>query len=316
MASTFPITTPHYEHDVANGIHLVLLKRFEKTLALSHKVLRRTDPANVQFMSSAVQRLYLAFKDLKPLIADQCVSNTEVRIRDIADALSEIRCQNMAILALEEVTPQAPRQLAQTIQQFIETRKQIRRKSRQTLERVLVSLEENVLSGQFEKTGTPGAPQPGVVRRRRSAGSLKNVATSIIQSHLSEFEKCSTLLNECPQGMSVVALDRATQRLLYAIELFADCSTSDVRLFSTSLTNLQRALTKVSDCDTLIKEIRRQILEAKKTGPQGTKRTFVVLFAQFSEVRNFHFDESLAFWNAWESDHLSSQLRKTITRSI
>jgi CHAD domain-containing protein len=116
--------------------------------------------------------------------------------------------------------------------------------------------------------------------------------------------------------MSLVAMDRATQRLLYAIELFSDCWTADVRLFSRSLTNLQRALTKVSDCDTLIKEIRRQILESKKTGPQGAKRTFVVLFAQLSEVRNFHFDESLALWNAWESDQLSSQLRKSITRPI
>jgi CHAD domain-containing protein len=316
MASTFPVTTPPYECDVANRIHLALLKRFDETFALSQKVLRRSDPSNLQLVSSAVRRLYLAFRDLKPFTADQCVFNTEIRIRGIADALGEIRYQDMAILALEEVTPLAPCQLAQTIQQFIETRKQIRRKSRQTLERLLITLGEKIVRAEFEKTRTPSAKEAGVIRRRRPAGSLKNVATSIIQSHLSEFEKCSTVLNQCPQAMSLVAMDRATQRLLYAIELFADCSTSDVRLFSTSLTNLQRALTKVSDCDTLIKEVRKQILESKKTGPQGTKRTLIVLFAQFSEVRNFHFDESLALWNAWESDQLSSQLRKTITRSI
>ena len=313
MARSVPITT-HYEN--ANRLHLALLKRFDETFALSHKVLRRTDPANVQLMSSAVRRLYLAFRDLKPFIGDQSVSNTAIKIRGIADALGEIRYQDMAILALEEVAPQTPRQFAQTIQQFIETRKKIRRRSRQLLERVLVTLGKNIVRAVFEKTGIVTAHETRITRRRRPASSLKNLAASIIQSHLSEFEKCSTLLNESPQFMSLVAMDSATQRLLYAIELFSDCWASDVRLFSRSLTNLQRALTKVSDCDTLIKEIRREILESKKTGLQGTRRTFVVLFAQFSELRNFHLDESLALWNAWESDQLSSQLRKTITRSI
>ena len=316
IASTLPITTPCYEHDSENRIHLALLKRFDETFALSHKVLRRTDPGNVQLMGCAVRRLYLAFRDLKPFIGDQSVSGTEIKIRGIADALGEIRYQDAAILALEKVAPQAPHQFAQTIQQSIETRKKVRRKSRQTLERLLVDLGDNIASAQFEKPGTPAAHRTGVSRRRRPVGSLKNVATAIIQSHLSELEKCSTLLNESSQAMSLVAMDRATQRLLYAIELFSDCWTADVRLFSRSLTNLQRALTKVSDCDTLIKEIRRQILESKKTGPQGAKRTFVVLFAQFSELRNFHLDESLALWNAWESDQLSSQLRKSITRPI
>ena len=42
MASTLPITTPHYEHDVANRIHQRWLKRFDEMFALSYKVLRRT----------------------------------------------------------------------------------------------------------------------------------------------------------------------------------------------------------------------------------------------------------------------------------
>ena len=77
-------------------------------------------------MSSAVRRLYLAFRDLKPFIADQCVSNTEVRIRGIADALGEIRYQDMAILALEEIAPQVPRHSPIDIQRMLEKELNIR----------------------------------------------------------------------------------------------------------------------------------------------------------------------------------------------
>jgi len=267
-------------------------------------------------MSSAFRRLYLAISDLRPFITDHSLSSVEINIRRIADALDEIRYQDMAIQALEDVAPKTPHEIRQTIQQFIETRKKVRRKSRQILERALVSLGENVLSHSSLKPIPLAAQQNGVIRQRKPAGSLKNVANSIIKSHLGELEKCSALIDESPQATELGAMDRATQRLQYAIELFSDCWTTDVRPFSRSLANLQRALRKVSEYDTLIKEIRKHILELKKTDLQRTKRTFVVLFAQFSELRNFHLDESSALWNAWETDQLSNQLRKTITSSI
>lgn len=108
MASTLPIMTPRYEYDVANRIHLALLKQFDETFAFSDKVLRRTDPTSVQLMSSAIWRLYLAFKDLKPFIRDQSVSDTEIRIRGIADALGEIRYEEMAICVHQNHPQQLP----------------------------------------------------------------------------------------------------------------------------------------------------------------------------------------------------------------
>lgn len=316
MARTFSITVPPYDHGVTNRIHRALLQQFDETFALSHKVLRRTDAANIQLMSSAFRRLYLAISDLRPFITDHSLSSVEINIRGIADALDEIRYQDMAIQALEEVAPQTPHEIRQTIQQFIETRKKVRRKSRQILERALVSLGENVLSHSSLKTIPLAAQQNGVIRQRKPAGSLKNVANSIIKSHLGELEKCSALIDESPQATELGAMDRATQRLQYAIELFSDCWTTDVRPFSRSLANLQRALSEVSDCSAWINELRKQILESKKTNAQQARRTFVFLFTQFSELRNFHLEESSALWNAWQTDQLSNQLLKTITRSI
>jgi CHAD domain-containing protein len=316
MAQTFSIRVPHCDHYVSNRIHRALLQKFDETFALSHKVLRRTDSANIQLMSSAFRQLYLAINDLRPFITHQSLSGVEIKIRDIAGALGEIRFQDMAIQALEEVLPQTSHEVRQCIQLLIETRKKIRRKSRQTLERALVSLGENALNADSAKTETLPIKQTSFIRRRRPAGSLNNVANSIIQSHLTELEKCSKLLNEFAQATELDAMDRATQRVQYAIELFSDCWTADLQLFSRSLANLHGALSKVSDCDTWIKELRKQILESKKIRAQAAKSTFIFLLTQFTAVRNSYFHESSALWNAWETDQLSNQLRKTSSRSI
>ena len=315
MAATVSIPV-QLQHDITNRVQRGLLEQFDHTFAISDKALTRTDPGDVRQMSSAFRQLYLALSDLKPFITHESLLNFEISIRSIADALGEICYQDTAILALQEVAPQTPCEITATIHQFIATRKKIRRKSRQALERVLVSLGENVHRAHFANPLPLATRRIGVIRRRKPAGSFRNVADSIVESHLAEFEKWSRLLKEPSPFVELCAMDRATHRLKYAIDLFSDFWTSDVRMFSTSLATLQRALSKVSHYDAWIQELRKQIVQSKKTHPHAAKRTLVFLFAEFSELRNNHLHESFALWNAWESNQLSHKLRKTITRSI
>ena len=316
MTASLSITVPHYKHKTTNRIQRVLLRQFDHTITLSDKVLARTAHVDVRLMSSAFRQIYLAFSELKPFITDKSLRSIEISIRSMADALGEICYQDMAILALEEVALEIPGEIGPTIQQFIDTRKGIRRKSRQALERALVGLRENVCGADFTKTITLPTRQAGETRRRKPAGSLRSVADSIIESYLAQFEKSSRALKEPSPFIELCEMDRATQRLQYAIDLFSDCWTSDLRIFSRNLANLQRVLSKVSQCDAWIKELRKQILQSRKTHPQAPKRTFVFWLRQFSERRNSHLQESFALWNAWETDQLSSKLRKTISRSI
>ena len=316
MTTTFSITVPHYEHQSTNRTWRVLLREFDHAITLSDKVLRRTDHVDVRLMSSDFRRIYLAFSDLKPFITDKSLRSIEISVRSMADALGEICYQDMAILALEEVALRTPGEIAATIQQFIDTRKEIRRKSRRALERALIGLRENVRGADFAKTITLATRQSGDTRRRKPAGSLRSVADTIIESYLAQFEKSSRLFKEPSPFIELCEIDRATQRLQYAIDLFSDCWTTDLRIFTRSLANLQSALSKVSHCDAWIKELRKQILQSRKTHPRAPKGTLVFWLAQFSERRNSHWHESFALWNAWEADQLSSKLRKTISRSI
>ena len=314
MTSSFAVTVPHNEDDTTNSFLIVLLRQFDYRIKLSDKAIRQTGDGDVVLMSSAFRQLYMAFNDLRPFISNESLPCIEINIRSMADALGEICYQDMAILELEEVVPQTPGEVAPTIREFIDSRKAIRWKSRQILVRALIGLRENVHRAHFVKAVTPPARQAGDFKRRKPGASLRSLADTIIESYLDQFEKSGKRLNDAP-SIELLEIDRATQRLHYAIDLFSDCWISDLRIFSRSLANLQRVLGRVSHCEAWIKELRKQIAQANKT-PQAAKRNFVFLFSHFSELRNNHLHESLALWNAWETDQLSNKLRKTIARPI
>lgn len=315
MTSSFSVTVPHHDQNTTNRIRKLLLQQFDHTIKLTDKVLTRTDRSDVRLISSALRRLYLAFNDLKPFTTNQSLPSIEISIRSMVDALGEICYQDMAILALEDVARQKPGEIEFTVQQFINTRKEIRRKSRQTIERVLLGLSENVHRAHCAKTVILSTRQTGAIKRHKTVASFRTVADSIIESYLFDFEKSSRFLNGPSSSIEICEMDRATQRLHYAINLFSDCWISDVQIFSRSLANLQRALSRVSHCEAWIEELRKQIVESRKKR-QAAQNTFLFLFSQFSELRNNHLHESLALWNAWETDQLSNKLRKTITHSI
>lgn len=188
MISSFSVTVPHHKHNAANRIRRVLLQQFDRTIKLSDKELTRTDRDEVRLMSFAFQRLYLAFNDLKPFFTNQSLPSIEISIRSMVDALGEICYQDMAILALEEIAPQTPEQIQPTIQRFIDTRKAIRRKSRQAIERVLLGLSENVHRAHSAKTATLPTRDAGDIRRRKPVGSFRNLADSIIENYLNDLK--------------------------------------------------------------------------------------------------------------------------------
>ena len=94
------------------------------------------------------------------------------------DALGEICYQDMAILALEDVARQKPGEIEPTVQQFINTRKEIRRKSRQTIERVLLVLSENVHRAHCAKTVILSTRQAGEAMRHKTVASFRTVAVT------------------------------------------------------------------------------------------------------------------------------------------
>jgi CHAD domain-containing protein len=131
------------------GIKLVLLTRFDELCSFQAMALDWTDPEGVHSMRVASRRLRSALRDFMPYIRKRPLAQMLKQLRSIADALGEVRDQDVAIEALEEMVGHAPAALASGLSYFIETRKQLREQARDELKSILEASELKQLESQF-----------------------------------------------------------------------------------------------------------------------------------------------------------------------
>src|ERR1043166_2328616 len=92
------------------GIKLVLATRFEELLEWRDSALDWSDPEGVHSMRVASRRLRSALRDFMPYVRKRRLASVLKRLRGLADALGEVRDHDVAILALEEILKQAPKE--------------------------------------------------------------------------------------------------------------------------------------------------------------------------------------------------------------
>src|SRR6185436_708533 len=119
------------------GIKLVLLTRFEELSSFQAMALDWTDPEGVHSMRVASRRLRSGLRDFMPYLRKRPLASVLKQLRGIADALGEVRDQDVAIAALEEMVGHAPAAFASGLNHFIETRKQLREQARDELKAIL-----------------------------------------------------------------------------------------------------------------------------------------------------------------------------------
>ena len=105
------------------GMKLVLVTRFEELYGFQATALDWSDPEGVHSMRVASRRLRSALRDFLPYLRKRGLNSVQKRLRNIADALGEVRDHDVAMMALEELDKKAPANVSTTLKQFIETRK-------------------------------------------------------------------------------------------------------------------------------------------------------------------------------------------------
>src|SRR5215212_12102701 len=113
------------------GMKLVLVTRFAELQAWREAALDWSDPEGVHSMRVASRRLRSALRDFMPYLRKRSFNSTVKQLRMIAAALGEVRDQDVAIRALEEIAKHAPPAVSVALQQFIETRKEVREQARE-----------------------------------------------------------------------------------------------------------------------------------------------------------------------------------------
>ena len=292
------------------GIRLVLEGRFSEMSKLRDAALNWNDPEGVHSMRVASRRLRSALRDFTPYLRKRGLASPLRQIKRIADALGDVRDQDVAIDALEKLRATAPQGVSVVIGELISIRELTRTKARQDLKQIVEKAQVKQLSRTFA-TAVEAATAPKA--RGQSGPTYIDMARSIILDRLKELEKLSNSLYRPLRVKPLHDMRIAAKRLRYAIELFRECWGDDSAPFSAEAARLQTSLGDLHDCDVWIESFGEHIVESKKKNEQNQNDEFAWLLSHFIHARNSHFDDAFDIWREWEARGMSDMLRRVLS---
>jgi len=284
------------------GIRQALAERFDEMYALRRTALKWKDPEGVHSMRVASRRLRSAFGDFAPYMTKRRLLSPVKQIRTIAAALGEVRDQDVALLALAEISKEAPSELSKTLGELIEAREKVRDGARAELEKLLVKDRLHALRTDFNEAltlATNGAAPPKTGTDLQI--SFADMARAIIDDRLRDLEKLSSSFYRPMEPTQLHEMRIAAKRLRYSIELFEACWGSQIARFAKQTARLQTALGTVHDCDVWIESFRKEVNEARRIKDTDRISTFNWLFTHFNGLRHKNFTEAFSLWTTWEA---------------
>ena len=296
------------------GIKLVLERRFREMSKLRDTALNWKDPEGVHSMRVASRRLRSALRDFTPYLRKRGLASSLGQIKRIADALGEVRDQDVAIDALEKLRSTAPQEVSAVIGELISIREVARNKARQNLNRIVARAQLKHLNRSFV-TAVDAATAPKTQRGTASKPdpTYLDMARSVILDRLKELEKLSNSLYRPLKPKPLHDMRIAAKRLRYAIELFQVCWGADIVPFAAETARLQTSLGDLHDCDIWIESFGEHILDTKKKKEQYQNDEFSWLLSHFIHCRNGHFDDAFDIWREWEGRGMSEMLRQLLS---
>jgi CHAD domain-containing protein len=303
-------------NDVASaGIKLVLLTRFAELSGFREAALDWNDLEGVHSMRVASRRLRSALRDFTPYVRKQRLTALLKQLRNIAAALGEVRDQDVAIKALEQLESRIPSHFAPALKQFIDTRKEIRDAARQEL----ISILEDTQLKELETAFTVRVEEATALREAKSAGtavrsqiSYRLMSRSIILDRLRELEKLSQGLFRPFDIETLHEMRIAAKRLRYAIELFQQCWGHGMSSYAKRVARIQTALGEVHDCDVWIESFGEEVRKARKEKQAEQVAAFVWLLSHFVKLRTRHLRKAFDLWRDWEAHETGGKLRSAL----
>lgn len=291
------------------GMKLVLVTRFGELRGFREAALDWTDPEGVHSMRVASRRLRSALRDFMPYLHKRRLGSVLKSLRDIADALGEVRDQDVAIMALDKLESHSPDGVSPALKQVIDARKENRDQARRELEVMLEDSQLKNLEMGFT-SGVDGATLDASARTQSPLPiSFRKMSRTIILDRLKELEKLSNGLFRPFEVETLHEMRIAAKRLRYAIELFQQCWGRSIATYAKRTARLQTALGDVHDCDVWIESFGNEINKARKQKQEENLKAFVWLLSHFVKLRTKHLRKAFDLWRDWEADDASGKLR-------
>ncbi|HEY6806386.1 MAG TPA: CHAD domain-containing protein [Pyrinomonadaceae bacterium] len=292
------------------GIQLVLLERFDELLEYRREALNFDNSEGVHSMRVASRRLRSALRDFSPYIKKRGLAPTLKKIKTVADALGEVRDQDVALEALQELAPKTSPSVAKVIEHTIEQRKEERDKARKDLKEIVSKNELDQLKVEFRAV-VVSTTNAGPGERSANQSYIK-VAGDIIQDRLTDFEKLSDSLFKPFDVKELHELRIASKRLRYAIELFDQCWAHSTLAIAKRISRLQTSLGNIHDCDVWIESFGKTLIDSKKQPEPAEMEAIAWLLSHFMKIRIGYFREAFAQWTDWEAEEISEKLRHAV----
>ena len=291
------------------GLQQVLLQRFDEMCSFRADALNWKDPEGVHSMRVASRRLRSALRSFLPHLDQPTLGPVTKQIKAIADSLGDVRDQDVAIQALEDLASETPKRFSNAMEKLIQSRKEARETSRQNLKKEIGKTRLQELRAEFHRAVMSVGQRQATTTSPNNHLTYIEAARAIIDDRLSDLEEVSKSLFYPDDVQPLHDMRIAAKRLRYAIELFAECWESDIGFFAKHAAVLQTDLGQLHDCDVWIEDFRKKISGFRKLQSRDDAEAFVWLFTYYQEQRNKHYREAFFRWSSWQADDLSTKLR-------
>jgi CHAD domain-containing protein len=314
MAKAKTIPVIDCEAAAAEAIRVVLVTRLEEMSALRDHALDWSDPEGVHDMRVSSRRLRGALRDFAPYLHKHGLSATLKEIRKIADALGDVRDQDVAIIGLQKLETGAPVEAAAMLERLVQAREIVRKRARKDLQqslnkRPLKQLQTDFVAAVSLATGNSKPP-----KRAQANVTYRDVARSIIRERLKEVEDLSQGLYRPLRMKPLHKMRIAAKRLRYALELFEPCWGAGIREYAKRVAALQASLGELHDSNIWIETFGEQ-LNGIKSQPKNRADAALWLLSHFVKLHSKHLRNSLERWRDWEVNECGSRLRECLNES-
>lgn len=307
------------------GIGLVLRTRFAEMYDLRDETLGPEDVKGVHDMRVASRRLRSALRDFREFYERKGLPRR--RLKEVADALGEVRDQDVAVGALEEMRDEASGAAAEGLEELISERREMRSRARARLTPVITGEPLNELllkfSSWLERGGGGGGGEKQGTRitlRPVHGMTFRQAGVEVIETRIKELSDLSDCLYHPFEFEPLHEMRISAKRLRYALELFSPCWGGTLKPAAREVSELQTALGDLRDCDTWIEDLgprldrRRDQSEPASTLPADPRvRPAVVwLIGRFTKERGEHYCRALELWEKWEAEAFFGRLDEAL----
>ncbi len=308
------------------GIRLVLRTRFGEMYDLRDAALGPEGEKGVHDMRVASRRLRSTLRDFRDFYARKGLPKR--RLKETADALGEVRDQDVAIHALEKMRSEMSGEAAEGVELLIHERRELRERARARLGPVIVggTLAELQLkfSSWLERDWDGGGRDKPSVRRSlgtAQALTFRQAGVEVIESRLAELLELADSLNHPFDFEPLHRMRISAKRLRYALELFSPCWGGTLKPAAREVEEVQTALGDLRDCDTWIEDLgprldRRPREESAEplahVADPRVRPAAGWLLGHFTKERGEHFCHARARWERWEAGDFFGRVRDAL----